>query len=465
MDVSKQLDSMLSPSNREMDLGSRGVSKDKSAKPSGVDSFEQQLNRMNPESRQSSHKSESKSSPSSRKSEETSVKDDLASKDVRKPKAESSKEEKGSEVLDAENVSSEEAAEAKAQVEADSLPSDVQASIKKLRQKIEDLLRSEGVSADQLKELKLKAAGHDSKSKFELPHDLLQKIQQKLSLEEQQLLAKMTKVENAKGLDEFAKQIKAALSQKSNIQRELTKPNQKVAQNSKADGAVALKEAEGLKSLLQKEMSSGDFSQNFGKEHGAKSLPIEESVPKPNVNDLASGLFVQRSLQKEEGLVNQMQMLKNDSFVAAQDKAPEPKMVRMNLFEDMQTFVSRSLKTQEGGEMKLKLRPGHLGDVRVEVKVESNIVKIKMTADSASTETLLKKQSGELKQQLQSAGLKVDDVQISSQKSSGSESQQKQGNPEQRQDGQASRDQEQREEQGRDSEKPKSFEEEFIEVA
>lgn len=177
----------------------------------------------------------------------------------------------------------------------------------------------------------------------------------------------------------------------------------------------------------------------------------EQSINRSlGLKNLADTLYVQSHLSSE----TQFSMPELKAEIGSEGL--QPHVVRDNLMQDMQSFITRIVETNEGGSVSLKLRPGNMGEVQVKVEVNSESVRIHMETESASAEHLLKSQSGELKQQLQNVGLRVEDIQVSSQRFSDSSMDQKGGQGSER-DAQHSAHQHKKDE--RNSENPFSFDE------
>jgi flagellar hook-length control protein FliK len=132
-----------------------------------------------------------------------------------------------------------------------------------------------------------------------------------------------------------------------------------------------------------------------------------------SVDEFAKQLIVQKDLGFGEFVRGQR--LGEDSSVLTPQVS---KQVQQNLFEDMRVNLSKMQTTQTGGSMTLQLRPGNLGRVEIQVDVQGESVKIEMRAEDKGGEQALRGQIGELKTQLQSIGLKVDELNLQSLKHS-----------------------------------------------
>ncbi len=147
----------------------------------------------------------------------------------------------------------------------------------------------------------------------------------------------------------------------------------------------------------------------------SRDSSLMNSFEKKNekLEDLASSIFVQRNL-KSEGQISFVSELPKE--VAVTQKPMTEHLVRSNLYSDMKLHLTRMVQNEKGGQISLELRPGDMGSVKVEVSVTGENLKIEMSAEKSSAESLLKSQAGELKSQLVSAGFKVDELQVGSQR-------------------------------------------------
>ena len=169
---------------------------------------------------------------------------------------------------------------------------------------------------------------------------------------------------------------------------------------------------------LQSLSSEGDLKSSLKNDLG-EALQLKASVKneiklgKPlNIKNLADSLFIQGQIGSDsffQKAAMSTENLPTENFAA---------QVQTNLVQDMEAFISQVIETNEGGSISLKLRPGNLGEVQVKVDVQADSVLIQMDTQSQFTESVLKSQSHELKQQLQSLGLKIEELQISSKASS-----------------------------------------------
>jgi flagellar hook-length control protein FliK len=193
---------------------------------------------------------------------------------------------------------------------------------------------------------------------------------------------------------------------------------------------IALARAENRESIKDDHLEAGGFDEGneFSSENSLNSFlnrDLDEALKhqagakdeiktlKPmSIKSLADSLFIQ-------GQIGSDLMSRSDSLLSESASTKNlATQVQQNLVQDMEAFISQVIETNEGGSISLKLRPGNLGEVQVRVEVEAESVRIQMDTASRFTENVLKSQSLELKQQLQSIGLKIEDLQISSSRSS-----------------------------------------------
>lgn len=140
---------------------------------------------------------------------------------------------------------------------------------------------------------------------------------------------------------------------------------------------------------------------------------VEQQKTAGSLKDLTSTLFVQKSLNGQME-TNLLQAQRQQIMVKSPDmQTPLASSVRTNLFEDMQGQISQFAAKQEGGEISLKLRPGNLGEVKIQIEVSKDVVRLQMQTEKPVAEQILRSQVNDLKQQLAGAGLKLDDIQVS----------------------------------------------------
>lgn len=157
------------------------------------------------------------------------------------------------------------------------------------------------------------------------------------------------------------------------------------------------------------------FFEQKGKGKQQEALAARESkveLPKSSLKQLGDKLWAHNQVdlslgsQSNSPLRGQVFQMQDGSVV----RGPQ---VRNQVFSDMQVLVRQVMQTQEGGSMSLQLRPANLGRVDVDIRVDAKSVQLHMEVEKQATQQMLKGQMAELRQQLQTAGLKVDDIQIS----------------------------------------------------
>lgn len=223
----------------------------------------------------------------------------------------------------------------------------------------------------------------------------------------QQLQAQSPNLDNVQKLQKDLKDGQKGIS-------ELKVPSSalKTADASKQIESEALLKKMGLE-VQPKAVSKAEVEKALNAEQKAS---FKEGVAyKPaSFKQLVDGLFVQKGLQGQvQGPGQSIVSGGNAQFSISQEvPASQAASMRANLVEDMQAVMEKSMITKEGGSMKLSLRPGNMGNVRIEVNVDAGAVRINMQAEKAAAHSVLKNNMTDLKHQLASAGLKVDDIQI-----------------------------------------------------
>lgn len=153
--------------------------------------------------------------------------------------------------------------------------------------------------------------------------------------------------------------------------------------------------------------------QSLDESSGAAMLPLEKEAvaPSRDLKSMVQTLWVQESLngaasaQTLELIPQGDQVLKTDTLA--------PHQVRINLVDDMKPLISQVMRTKQGGEMTLSLRPADLGMIKVELKVDADSVKVMFQTEQVAAKDMLKGQMGELKNQLAAVGLNVQDASVS----------------------------------------------------
>lgn len=138
----------------------------------------------------------------------------------------------------------------------------------------------------------------------------------------------------------------------------------------------------------------------------------DQESSQESFSDFVSSLYVQKNLKAEMPIQFSEQLAK----VQVTEEKPVAQMIRSHLGDDLKVHLTKMVSKQEGGEVSLQLRPGDLGNVKIDIRVEQESVRIEMRPERSAAESVLKSQMGELRNQLQSAGFKVDEIQVSQQK-------------------------------------------------
>jgi len=86
---------------------------------------------------------------------------------------------------------------------------------------------------------------------------------------------------------------------------------------------------------------------------------------------------------------------------------------RVELLQQIHDAVSRMRISRRGGEVSLRLKPEHLGDLRVAVSVADGVVRARIVTDSPAVRTALEADVAALRRSLSDSGLVVDSIQVS----------------------------------------------------
>jgi len=158
------------------------------------------------------------------------------------------------------------------------------------------------------------------------------------------------------------------------------------------------------------------------------ALKEDVAVQKPGrFKDLVDSLYIQRSLQQPSA-DSQINFLNGKLATASEpSQLGFAQSVRTNLVEDIQAQFQKMMITKDGGQISLKLRPGNLGELKIDLHVADKSVRLVMETEKSAAQGILKSQIGELKHSLHQAGLKVDDIQINTLRSNDANQHQNQG--------------------------------------
>lgn len=130
----------------------------------------------------------------------------------------------------------------------------------------------------------------------------------------------------------------------------------------------------------------------------------------PSLKRFADDLFISKSL----GVESMSPQRTDAEFSVDAPLAARP----VKIVDQIEPVVTKLALNAKGGDMTLKLYPAHLGAVKVQVQVHETQVKIHFEAEKAMTQNLIREQASDLKSQLSSKGLRVDEIQVASSGSS-----------------------------------------------
>ncbi len=86
---------------------------------------------------------------------------------------------------------------------------------------------------------------------------------------------------------------------------------------------------------------------------------------------------------------------------------------RVELLQQIHDAVSRMRLSRRGGEVSLRLKPEHLGEMRVAVSVSDGIVRARIVTESPAVRAALETDVAALRRSLSDSGLVVDSIQVS----------------------------------------------------
>lgn len=177
------------------------------------------------------------------------------------------------------------------------------------------------------------------------------------------------------------------------------------------DGVGELSATEVVPSVGQQtsDEASMNFQQDADLERGLQSADVDVKM---DLKEFSDSLWIQSQLSGSKG---EMGVLSARSITLDASANEVNQSVRSQLVDGMQPLVSRVLTTQDGGEMSLSLTPEHLGAVRIDLKVAGEMVNVRFHTETEMARSAIQSQVGELKQNLQSTGLRVDQVVVQSQ--------------------------------------------------
>lgn len=191
------------------------------------------------------------------------------------------------------------------------------------------------------------------------------------------------------------------------IMKQLTKTSEELVPNDLGDEMAA----QSQKSILSRMEMSPSESKSEAlmsslNESQQKKSPLSKSSL---IDDFAKQL----SIQKDLGFSSVSKLIRDMPQVdGAKSSSPMGNQIQQNFFEDMRVHLAKMVKNEAGGSVTLQLRPGNLGRVEIQVDVQGESVRVEMRAEEKGGEQALRGTIGELRSQLQSAGLKVDDLSL-----------------------------------------------------
>lgn len=151
-----------------------------------------------------------------------------------------------------------------------------------------------------------------------------------------------------------------------------------------------------------------ESSKDFHQDSGAREMPSK------NLKHFADSLSIRSQLNPEAPASFQGELVK-----VQVSEAPEVSGLKSHVMNEIKPLISKVQLTQEGGEMTIQLRPAHLGQMKVDISVVGDSVKVNMAAEKIESRAILQSQMSDLKQELQKGGLKVDQISVSSLNSQG----------------------------------------------
>ncbi len=135
---------------------------------------------------------------------------------------------------------------------------------------------------------------------------------------------------------------------------------------------------------------------------------LDQGLAKPvSLKSFVDELFVHQNLL--ESKVPQAEMPQELNLGLTQTHPT----VKTQVLQEMKPLISNLMVDKMGGEMTIQLKPANLGEVRVDVKVVEDSVKVSFHAENASARLQLQSQASDLRSHMQAAGLKVDQLSFS----------------------------------------------------
>ncbi|MVO99156.1 flagellar hook-length control protein FliK [Paenibacillus lutrae] len=122
------------------------------------------------------------------------------------------------------------------------------------------------------------------------------------------------------------------------------------------------------------------------------------------------------SEQADTTLMTGMQEMPKTAGTEQAAKTALPTIQASNLTQELSEFMVKRMNVKVGdgfAEAKLSLRPQHLGNIEITLKIQNGQLMAIFTADSAVGKELLDSQLSSLRQSLQSQGVQVDKMEVS----------------------------------------------------
>lgn len=268
---------------------------------------------------------------------------------------------------------------------------------------------------------KLELSNADEKKATELYGKMLAQMQQldqheqNLMVQDQEakelLAAAMLKKAMDKVGREKAEDFGPALPQQSKMEnsQNLNQQNQVVMSN--PSHSMAHQEA-------QQEMK-----QEFGKNMSQKQETKMDAKIAPQNPELAANQLSHKTFDSQLGQVNNLATGEALAMNAADGKA--------NRAEAIQSVINnaQALSQKGGGEMKMILKPEHLGEIQLKVSMQGNQVNVSMVAEKPEAKKLLEQNIQELKHGLATHNLSMEKVDVSLSDKSQSFQHQQNGRP------------------------------------
>lgn len=163
----------------------------------------------------------------------------------------------------------------------------------------------------------------------------------------------------------------------------------------------------------------GQLSTTAGLEK--KAMPENTLAPMPNKNEaILQGTATETANKGGESANPQqfgqfvtsiMHNVRTENALPAQPTMPQtPESLAKYDIHGQIIEQARLVKTNENTQMIIKLRPDHLGELTLKVSVEHGVVNATFHSDNAQVRTMLETSMLQLKQELISQGIKVDNV-------------------------------------------------------